>query len=181
MHIWQVLLFTRKEINECYIGLSNYSVRVQDFLYLDAGSQLLSTYIEIWEFAHYYFKITKQKSWFFCSLFNMSWKEFNFWVHCIQRLVEGIKIWIPNVCEEPPLNMFFNVPSGKLKNPQPVPCMTLRNSTSLAPWMGSNHLYGVLVSWGVQLMNILQLTVLLWLNIGISVTSIYTLQKTGCW
>lgn len=31
MHIWQVLLFTRKEINECCIGLSNYSVRVQDF------------------------------------------------------------------------------------------------------------------------------------------------------
>lgn len=143
--------------------------------------QLLSTDIEIWEFAGYYFKITKQKSCFFFSLLNLPCKEFSFWVHCIQCLVEGIKIWVPKVCEEPSLNTSFNVSSGKLQNPQPVPCTTLRNSTSLAPWMSGNHLYGVLVFWGVQLMNILHLTLLLWFNVGISVTSIYTLQKTGCW
>lgn len=31
MHIWQALLFTTKEINEYYMGLSNYCVQVQGF------------------------------------------------------------------------------------------------------------------------------------------------------
>lgn len=153
--------------------------------------QLLNPYVETWEFAYYYFKTSKQNC--CCSLFitepAMWLSEFGFWAYICFPVFECIAFNLLGRCNKnlSPWSLqraicqyvIIKMASGKLQSPllwhNLSLSTTLRNSTLTSPRMSCGHLQGMLVFWGG---NIVRLTILLWFNISILVTNIYTFQKT---